>query len=232
MDFFRFDYQLDRIAKVHTLQLSQGRKNLFEWFLYLSCINFRFSSWKKPASQPWTGSWRGKPLSTSPWWPATSPGSAWALTTGKINFCAPLLISHILEDTALIFIKSSLSVPWRKKLHFQFWGLIPKRLFYGLKMRFFSDNEGTGMNSWCIPKLLVTKGTEVLGNSGTANYKGNNGCWGWCRGSLEAQWEVGTSCSHWWCGSWIWEGEGLANPLRSSPEEAYSNDCKLVHGQI
>ena len=32
--------------------------------------------------------------------------------------------------------------------------------------------------------------------------------------------------------SWIWEGEGLVNPLRSSPEEANSNDCKSVQGHV
>ena len=32
--------------------------------------------------------------------------------------------------------------------------------------------------------------------------------------------------------SWIREGEGLVNPLRSSPEEANSNDCKSVQGQV
>ena len=32
--------------------------------------------------------------------------------------------------------------------------------------------------------------------------------------------------------SWIREGEGLVNPLRSSPEEANSNDCKSVQGHV
>ena len=31
---------------------------------------------------------------------------------------------------------------------------------------------------------------------------------------------------------WIWEGEGLVNPLRSSAEEANSNDCKSVQGHV
>ena len=92
----------------------------------------------------------------------TRPGSAWASTTGKSNFCASFLISHISEDTALIFIKSSLYVPWRRELHFEFWGLIPKRLFYGLKFRFYSDSEGTWMDRWCVTKLLVSKGMEVF----------------------------------------------------------------------
>ena len=69
-----------------------------------------------------------------------------------------------------------------------------------------------GWRSW---KVWTTRVTTTLG--------------GWCRGSL---WKVGTSCSYWWCGSWIWEGEGLINPLRSSPEEANSNDCKSVQGQV
>ena len=41
-----------------------------------------------------------------------------------------------------------------------------------------------GWRSW---KVWTTRVTTTLG--------------GWCRGSL---WEVGTSCSYWWCGSWIW----------------------------
>ena len=93
------------------------------------------------------------------------------------------MISHISEDTALIFIKSSLSVPWRRELHFQFWDLIPKKLFYGLKIRFLQwqwrsrDEEmmylqvagvqGDGGGLWRSgPALPTTRSTTALGRWG------------------------------------------------------------------
>ena len=124
-------------VKTAALRAELGKGKRIVWMILYSLfsINYRLCSWKEPFLDRKLKRIRC-PLSTTPSRSPPPPGPA-----GKSKLWVSFLIAHISEDSRGIFLKSSLPVPWKRVLHFLFWGLVRTMTFHGLKMRFYSDQH-------------------------------------------------------------------------------------------